>query len=151
MRHFVWADLFWKVPASHSTQCAEDTTDMVVSPDLPGGHALHVFASDAPLAELNVPVGHGSQPIWFVSRSTPYLPVGHSVEQLSKGASDVFPSSHDVHSVDPVLLACCPRSHCLQLVLLLAANWVLYFPRSHSKHWSLFVAAFTLLYFPGAH
>ena len=60
---FVCADWFWKVPALQLTQCAEDTTGILLSPDFPGGHELHVATVDAPWAELNLPFGHSSQPI----------------------------------------------------------------------------------------
>ena len=73
------------------------------------------------------------------------------MEQLSNGSSDVFPSSHEVHSVDPVLFACRPATQAMQESALLAANWLLYVPRSHLTHWSLPVAASVVLYFPGLH
>ena len=73
------------------------------------------------------------------------------MEQLSNGSSDVFPSSHEVHSVDPVLFACRPATQAMQESALLAANWLLYLPRSHLMHWALPVAAGVVLYFPFSH
>ena len=72
------------------------------------------------------------------------------MEQLSKGASDVFPSSHEVHSVDPVLLACCPATQLIQSrVKLLDASLMLNFPRGQSKHCLTAVAPEISLYVPG--
>jgi hypothetical protein len=72
------------------------------------------------------------------------------VEQISKGVSDVFPRSHEMHLVDPVLLACCPAVQSIQSsVILLAASLLLCLPRGQSKHCSMSVDPWFSLYFPG--
>ena len=69
--------------------------------------------------------------------------------KMMKGVSDVFPSLHVVHSVDPVLLACCPAVQSIQSsVKLLAASLLLCLPRGQSKHCSTSVAPWFSLYFP---
>ena len=142
------------LPASHISQPPSSVSFPSPVPCFPDGHAAQVWFEDAPTAPLYHPLRQLLQSaLSCLASNAPYVPLGHSVEQRSKGSSEVVPGLHALHLVLPEeLLANVPGSQATQsLSKLLAANLMPRLPRGHAKHCSGRVAPSTSLYFPFLH